>query len=835
MAEELGPAARGDLATCAVVATGGYGRQELSPNSDVDLLLLHPGTLTNPRLAFVRALLPLLWDAGLRVGHAVRSVPECVELGRSDLHARNAMSEARLVAGDRALFHRFSAEMQAGVYGDAKANRVFAELMRRELAERRARYGSLVGTLEPNVKECAGGLRDFHTMGWVGSSLYGLPHLELFVRVGLLTPAEHRNALRASDVLLRVRNALHFQSGRALDVLTLDLQPAVAESMGYAARHFASAAELFMRDFYRRGQELLRVTDAFLVRADFWSAGARRLPMGWGGSKAVGPERRYRIRGEQLHRGAGDPRGSGQDPVRLLEVFRQAQRHGVDVSPELREDVRGRLAAVDRAGRHSPRAAALFLEILRDTRGVGRTLRAMHESGLLCRYLPEFRRITLLVQHDHLHQYTVDEHTLRVLEGLDRLNATREEGAAILRGALEAVEDRAVLALGCLLHDIGKGRGAGPDHASRGAVIARRVCRRLGLAERKLDDVVFLVQKHLVMARTSQRRDLGDDAVIQGFAETVETENRLHMLYVLTHADISGIAPGSWNEWKGTLLTELYLKTLPRVGRPSSPPPVPPTRAALEERVLRELDPEVLRSDIDEFLSHLPARYARSVSPEVIASHFELARSLGVKRVVTEWLPTRRVPYSILTVCAPDAPGLLASLAGALTGSGLDILSVDVFTRDDGVALDVFRVTEAMGGGPVQPVPDDVQARVTANLESALDGTLDVAAAVERQRVRQRRRRRARGSRGPAVRFEAMDALGRLPIEVRADDEPGLLYRIASTLAALGLDISAAKAATEKNQALDVFYVESAAGGSVPEGRKEEIRTALLASLESTA
>jgi [protein-PII] uridylyltransferase len=791
--------------------------------------------LTSPRLAFAKSLLPLLWDAGLRVGHAVRSVAECVELARTDLHARNAMSEARLVTGDVELFHRFAAEMRASVYTDARANRAFAEAMRSELAERRAKYGSLVGTLEPNVKECAGGLRDLHTVGWVGLARHGLLHLDALVRAGLLTPAEHRHALRASDVLLRVRNELHFQSGRTLDVLTLELQPATAVSLGYTDRHFASAAELFMRDLYHRGEELLRVTDAFLVRADFWSPTSRRFPLRWKGPRATGPGRRYRIRAGQLYVGPGTDSAPGGDPIRLLEVFREAQRHGVGLSPELREQVRSRLGAMDRAARESREAAAIFLEILRDTRSVGRTLRAMHESGLLCRYLPEFRRVTLMVQHDHVHQYTVDEHTLRVLEGLDRLSTTREENLAVLRGALEAVEDRAVLSLGCLLHDIGKGRGAGTGHASRGAAIARRVCRRLGLADRKLEDVAFLVQKHLVMARTSQRRDLADEAVIQGFAETVETESRLHMLYVLTHVDISGVGPGSWNEWKGTLLTELYLKTLPRVSGPSWVPPVPHTRLAIEERVLRELAPEVLRSDVEEFLSHLPARYARVVAPDVIASHFQLVRTLGTRAVATEWLHSKRVPYSVLTVCAPDAPGLLALLSGALTGSGLDILSVDVFTRDDGVALDVFRVTEAMGAGSVQPVPDALRTRVTAQLEAAFAGELDVAAAVERQRVRQRRRRKGRGSRGPAVRFEPLDTLGRTPIEVRADDEPGLLYRIASTLAALGLDISAAKAATEKNQALDVFYVESAAGGPVPEERHQEIRLALLQALEGTS
>jgi [protein-PII] uridylyltransferase len=831
VAEDLGPTARGDLSACAVVATGGYGRQELSPHSDVDVLLLHPGALTTARVAFVESVLPLLWDVGLEVGHAVRSIPECVELGRTDVHARNAMSEARLVTGDSELFYTFAADMQSSVYRDAKANRFFSEAMREEVAARRGRYGSVVGVLEPNLKECAGGLRDLHTIGWVGLARHGLMHFDELVRAGLVTPSEHRHALRASDVLLRVRNEIHFQTGRRLDVLSLDLQPSIAAAMGYTDRHFASAAELFMRDLYHRAEEILRVSDAFLTRADFWTESPRRFPLTWSRTVGASSARRYRIRDGQLYLRPGDE-DLGRDPLQLLEVFREAQRHDVSLSAELRERVRARLSIIDRSVRHSPDAADAFAEILRDPRGAGRALRGMHETGLLCRYVPEFRRVTLMVQHDQYHQYTIDEHTLHVLEGLDRLSVSREEGLAILRGALETVEDRAVLVLAALLHDIGKGRGAGTDHATRGAVIAKRVCRRLGIAERKVDDVVFLVQKHLVMSRTSQRRDLSDDAVIQGFADTVETENRLNMLYVLTYADISGVAPGGWNDWKGTLLTELYLKSLPRVAGQSSVPPASDARVAVEERVLREISPEFLRSDVEEFLQHLPARYARALPPEVIASHFELTRQLGSRTVVTDWMTSKRAPYTVLTVGAPDAPGLLALLAGALTGSGLDILSLDVFTRDDGVALDVFRVGEAMGSEPVQRVPESLHALVSQSLEAALRGDLDVAAAVERQRVRQRRRRKGRTARAPEVRFEPTDALGRTPVEVRTDDEPGVLYRIASTLASLDLNISAAKAATEKNQALDIFYVEGLDGGPVPDSRHAEIRSALVEVLQ---
>jgi [protein-PII] uridylyltransferase len=834
VAEELGPPARQELSSCAIAAVGGYGRRELSPHSDVDVLVLHPGSLTSARQAFVESMLPLLQDVGLAVGQRVRSIEECVELGRSDLHARNAMSEARFVTGDEELFHRFTAEMHTEVYGHAKANRFFLEALRADVAERRARYGSVVGVIEPNIGEGAGGLRDLHVMGWVGLARCGAAHLDELLRAEQLTASEHRQALRASDVLLRVRNEAHFQAGRGTEVISLELQPAIAERMGYSDRHFASATELFMRDLYHRAEEIFRVAESFLLRADFWRVPPRKLLLRWNKTIPAGPDRRYRIRDGQLHTPPEDV-ALGGDPHRLLEVFRIAQRHDVTVGPEVRSQVRGHLSHIDRDFRHSPEAADAFMEILRSTRGVGAALRAMHESGFLARYLPEFRRITLMVQHDHYHRYTIDEHTLRVVEGIDRLAASEDARLALLRSALEATGDRGVLVLAALLHDIGKGRGAGADHATRGAAIARRVCRRLGIAERRLEDVVFLVQKHLVMSRTSQRRDLTDGALIQGFADTVGTLDRLNMLYVLTYADTAGIAPDSWNDWKAALLDELYLKTLPRVaGDPSGLVPTD-ARTALEDRVLRELSPEFLRSDVEEFLAHLPARYVRVLSPELIARHFELTRELGERSLVADWRDSAKGPYTVLSVCARDEAGLLAHMAGALTGAGLDILSLDVFTRDDGLALDVFRVSQATSEAAVQPVAEEVRALVMEALDATLRGELDPALPVERRRVHRLRRRRGGMARPPEVRFEAPDALGRTLIEVRAGDEPGVLYRIASTLASLRLDISHAKVATEKNQALDIFYVESVDRRAIPESRLEGIRAALLRALETAA
>jgi len=831
IAEDLGPGARGDLAGSAVVALGGYGRQELAPFSDVDLLFLHPGRLTRAAQEFLHAVLPLLWDVGLKVGHSVRSVPECIEEGLGDLHSRNSMSEARLVVGSPELFQRLERELLARVYGSARANRRFFKDMRAEFLERRERHGPVVGMLEPNVKEGAGGLRDLHTVGWVGLARYGLRGLEDLQAGGFVTGAERDRVLRAYDFLLRVRNELHFRSGRAVDVLALELQPELALGLGYRDQDAAAASETFMREFYFRAQEVQRFTDTFLRRTELVQAAPGRIAVATR-ARAAGPGKRFRILGRQLLPGP-EGVGFGGDPLRLFEVFRVAQEHSVAVGAELKEGVRAQLHSVDADTRASHEAAAAFMALLRPVGRVSATFAEMHDTGLLARYLPEFENLTFMVQHDYYHKYTVDEHTLKALAALDdvaRSEAQADSPAASLRDALSEVVDPARLTLALLLHDVGKGRGGG--HVAKGTRIAADVCARLGLAQDVTEDVLFLVSKHLVMSRVSQRRDLTDRALLDGFAETVGTVDRLNMLYLLTAADIRGVGPGTWNEWKASLLADLHAKTLVRLAGDGHPTGYAPERVALEEMVLDDLHPEFLRSDVHEFLQHLPDRYVATVPVEDIAHHFEMTRELGSRPVVTHWRQSRKGPFTVLSVCLRDRPGVLSKIAGALTGSGLDILSVDIFTTDEGVVLDVFRVAESMGAPGVLAVPEERYEVIDADLAAAVDGRLDVAAAVERQRARQVRRRRRRKVAPVAVHFEEPEVPnGRTVIEVRADDEPGLVYRISTTLASLGIDISLAKIATEKSQALDVFYVTNARGSALLPDEQTEVERALVAAL----
>jgi [protein-PII] uridylyltransferase len=391
---------------------------------------------------------------------------------------------------------------------------------------------------------------------------------------------------------------------------------------------------------------------------------------------------------------------------------------------------------------------------------------------------------------------------------------------------LEQVKDPARLALGILLHDIGKGHGGG--HVPRGTRIAEGVCERLGLDEEAASDVVFLVQKHLVMSQVSQRRDLSDEALIEGFAETVGSVDRLNMLHLLTFADNDAVGPGIWNDWKAALLWELYSKTRAHLSGEPAEPAV--GRAGLEEKVVAGLLPEFLRSDVERYLELFPDRYLRASSPEAIARHFRMAQELGQRALVADWRPAADGRHTVLAVCTRDAPGLLARLAGTMTGHGLDILSVDAFTRRDGLVLDTFRVCEA----GVQPVRTERWPAIEADLVAAVEGRHDVEAAVVRAQARIARRSRRRAPVAPVVHFDTGASAGSTVVEVRADDEPGLVYRICRTLAQLGLDISLAKIATEKSQALDVFYVTDARRQALPAEDLPPIEEGLLKALGGT-
>ena len=735
----------------------------------------------------------LLWDSGLTVGHSFRSTRECVAMAREDLHSRTALTEARLVTGSAELLQELLAAMD-GLLADRRAREAFLDAMRREYEDRQARHEGAVCVQEPNVKEGKGGLRELHSVLWVAHARLGARGLAGLEAAGWISEREHKTARRAYDFLLRVRNEAHFSSGRRSDLLTLDLQHDLASALGTPSRDGQLSSELFMRDYYRRASELAEFARRFVMR-DHEPA---RRPL-LAAFRVRRPARGLEVRGARLH-SRGELAGGA---AALLAVFASAQAEGVALSDELKAAVRERLALVDAGARRDPAVARAFLDVLRWRGRVGVALRAMHETGFLGRYLPEFGRVTFLVQHDFFHRYTVDEHTLRAIEALDEVAAGESPALRALGRVFDEVEDAAPLYLGLLLHDVGKGKGGG--HVERGAKMVPRVCARLSLEGQPAEDVAFLVAAHLEMSQISQQRDLSEPALIAAFAARVGRLERLNQLLLLTYADHRGVGPGIWNEWKATLLWELYNRTREYLaGHPIAGVPGQATRAKAAARLLQAYGED----EVERHFALMPERYLRSTTAEHMERHFRLAAARGSDAVAVEW---RDLPYghcTELTVVAADRPGLFARIAGTLTASGVDILTVDLFTRRDGLAIDTLPPVRGLR-------PPAAAARAPRAGRGSCCATrsperLDVAAAVEAWKARSPRKARqpwGRAARGPSVRFDHEASATATVIEVRAQDRPGLAFTLADALARLGLDISFAKIATAKALALDVFYV----------------------------
>ena len=811
---------------CAVVATGGYGRAELAPFSDLDLLFLHTGRRAEQTGRLVGRVLQLLWDAGLTVGHSFRTVRECVSAARADPHFQTALLSARPLAGSPALADLLLDSLERERRGRADE---FLSALRRERDARYARFGASVCLQEPNVKESAGGLRDLHTALWAAGARYGCGTLDELRERNLVSEPEQKRAARSYDFLWRVRHAAHLLTNRKTDRLALDLQPALAEEFGHASTPHLLASEKFMREYYRHALALHTFSESLFARA----CERPRPRTGWlRRPRAERLSEPFEIADGQL-RMSGHRELLRRNPLLLFDAFALAQAAHVAPDNSLREAVRQSLACVTRDFRASEGAARAFLNILRRRGRVGFALRQMHEAGFLGRYLPEFGRVQLLIQHDLYHHYTVDEHTLKAVDALDDLHLRRDRQSADLRAVFDGLEDPALLYLSVLLHDLGKGGGRG--HVARGVKIAERVCRRLRLDGRAASLVLLMVEHHVTMAHTALRRDLTEPQVAEEFAALLGSTPALDTLLLLTYADLHGVGPGVWSDWKGALLWQLYRRARARLaGGDDARAREQQDAARFAEQTAAALAGEVPPSEVARHLALLPERYARVSSPEAAATHLRLINRLEAGEPRCAWRRHGR-DSTELTVCARDRHGLFADLAGTLAARGVEILSAEVNTRQDGVAIDVFIVRDASAR---QAVEEHRFAAVEEALRAAVAGRADVAATFERWRRtsaprRARARLAVRRRELPRVVCDEEASPAATVVEIQAADEPGLAYKIARALAALRLDIVCAKIATEKSDALDVFYVTDERGRKLSPEATRAVESSLTETLSA--
>lgn len=800
----------------ALVAYGGYGRAELNPFSDIDLMFLHDGRKDGEaaRNEWTSALLYTLWDLGLKVGHSLRTVDDCVKVANQDMQSKTALMEARLVVGDAALFTElqktFKAHCIEGHEDEYIAQRI------EDQARRHARHGNSAAMQEPHVKNGCGGLRDHQNLLWMAAVKLGYRTLAELQNHGHLVTRDLKLLEEAYDFLLRTRNELHYGASSAADVLTALVKPAVATGLGYTERSPRLRVEHFMRDYYTHARNVYLITRMLEQRLALVPSPVRGLRALWG-RRPPQPAAQlvdgFRIVGQQLN--APSLTIFGEDPNRIIRAFLYAQQRGLTLHPDLVQMLRQIVqeGKVNGSFARDPGVHATFLEILAQRGNVAPMLRAMHEVGFLGRLIPEFGRMTNLVQHEFYHQYAVDEHTLVTLSKLDQVAGATELPYSNYTPLLQQIERPEVLYLALLLHDSGKAFPGRP-HETVGSELAIRTARRLHLDGTTTHTLRKLIELHLEMVKVSQRRDLEDDAVIEQMANEVQNADTLTMLTLHTFADSMGTSDTLWNGFKDSLLRHLYHKTRAKLsGGPEFIRAIEKQRRLLREQVAQMLPRTFVPDEINAHFEGMPDRYfvihdARAITRDLTLAHrfmhLQLTEADRALEPAILWHDEPDRGYAAVHVCTWDRPGLFSKLSGTLAAAGLNILAAQIFTRDDGIVLDDFYVVDARTAKlPESHVRQRLEKLVIDVLARGLDPARAIAKAQQYAPLY-----RAIGESFPtSVHFDNLESKDYTIIDVEAEDRVGLLFTLASTLHELDLDIRFAKVVTEKGAAIDTFYV----------------------------
>ena len=810
----------------ALIATGGYGRGVLAPYSDIDLLFLSDAPLGPQGRRGVEFMLYLLWDLGLKVGHATRTVSECIEDAKGDVTIQTALIDARYLAGERPVFERFDADFAA--FRQHSGLAAFLAAKRAERAARHARYGDSPFLVEPHVKEGRGGLRDLQTLYWLARHAFGVQRMPELVGKdspggGLLTPQEARAIRRAWNFLWTVRFHLHYVTGRAEERLTFDLQPVVGARMGYTRHGVQDGVERFMKHLFLTARDVVRLTRLLEPAIERAALGPPAvLPAG---DAALAQAGIALADGKVLF---APDRLVEQDPAIMLRLVRAARDRGLEVHPlAFRALVRNARYAVRLRGDIA--ASAIFLDILCG-KDAARWLRTLNEVGFISRFIPDWARIVGLMQFDTYHVFTVEEHTIEALGVLTQLErGDLNEVAPVASELIAQVQSRRALFVAVLLHDIAKGRGG--DHSELGAEVALEICPKLGLTPEETETVSWLVLNHLLISQTAFKRDIDDPKTILDIAETVQSPERLRLLLVLTVADMRAVGPKVWNGWKATLLRELYWRVAEVLAGGLSVPERD-TRVARARSAAAALLDGMPKPELDRFLSLGYPGYWLSFDPETHARHArmiqEAERDNAPLTVRTRVLESRAVTE--VTVYVTDHPGLFSRIAGALAVAGASIVDARIHTMTNGMALDTFWVQDAAGGAFDAP---HRLARLAVLIEQSLSGRLRLDAEIGKLRREPARLRAVQIP--PRVVIDNHASNSHTVIEVNGRDRPGLLHDVTAAISDQGLQIGSAHITTYGVRAVDVFYVKDVFGLKVENERKlGTLRGALLAALGVT-
>ena len=782
----------------AVIAVGGYGRGEMAPFSDVDLLFLTPYKITAWAESVIETMLYILWDLKLKVGHASRTIKDCLRLGAEDFTIQTALLEHRFLAGDKALAKRFDKSLRKDLFaGNGKA---FIEAKLAERESRHARYGQRY-VVEPNIKEGKGGLRDLQSLFWIAKHIHGVNDAADLVGLGVFTADEFANFVAAEDFLWAVRGHLHLTARRPSEQLTFDMQVVVADAMGYEDDNGRRAVEVFMQDFVLHATEVgdlaricLTKLEADHVKDDpILQRIFRRRPRVKEGYSVV--HNRLAIEDDSVFL---------EDKLNLLRLFEEGLRTGLLIHPDAMRLVKANLDLIDEDLRNDPEARRIFFDLLLKHGNPERALRRMNELGVLATFIPEFEPIVAMMQFNMYHSYTVDEHIIQCIKNLSQIERGElQEDLPVVSSILKEGVDRKVLYTALMLHDIAKGRPE--DHSILGAQMARRIAPRLGLNKADSETVEWLVRYHLLMSDMAQKRDIADPRTVRDFAKAVQTVKRLDLLCVLTVCDIRGVGPNTWNNWKAVLIRALYRQTrraletgLEALNREN--------RGAEAKRALREALSDWPRKDLQVETARHYDPYWQGLHVTAHKVFAEMLRDVKPDEIKIDLHPDEDRDATRACFVMSDHPGIFARICGALALVGANVVDARSYTTKDGMVTDAYWIQDAEGN----PYDATRLPRLRKMIERTLMGEV---VTTEAMKVRDKVKKRERAFKVPThITFDNEGSEIYTIIEVDTRDRPGLLHDLARTLAGANVYIANAVIATYGEQVVDTFYVKDMFG-----------------------
>ena len=808
---------------CCLMALGGYGRRELAPQSDIDLMFLYQAGSESAVESLVRAVLHPLWDCGFQVGHSVRTIADSIELAETDATVKTSMMEARFLAGSADLFQEFHRK-----YFRKVVSRNTDLYLDQKLEERRREYqkfGETVYLLEPNVKKSKGGLRDLHLLQWAGMARFHAPTIRELSDRGVLSRADSLALTEAREFLWRVRALLHVHAGAPQEILTFDEQVWLAQHFGYHDQPHLLAVEQFMQQYYQHTMGLHERCMRFVERCrsvPFWHRLTRFLP-------APRVDEYFVVRGTLLSV-ADEHRNKVLDsPALLLRLFDLARASHLTIVPPLIEDIHRHIDQVPAEAYRTPEVSNGFLRILAGPRTTA-TLEAMHRAHLLEKLVPAMGTVRGLMQFNQYHKYTVDEHSLLAVGRAEALG----QDPGVLGEVYRGIKRKDILHLAVLMHDLGKGQEE--DHSDVGKRLSEEVALRLGFDEQETRTLSFLVHRHLLMAHTAFRRDPNDEKVVLPFAREVGTPEVLKKLLALTAADIAAVGPGVLTKWKESLLIELYTRTMAEVSGDRDDQGAPERWSKVVEEVCQHLGgPEGTGSEaawVEAQLKQFPERYVYGTGATRIAAHLAAVRKLHRGDVVVETDFNRELGVGEYSVITHDdlTPGIFSKIAGVMAGSGLQILDAQILTRADGIVVDTFQVTDPDYQG--EP-PAERRHTVGDRIAAVLKGWEHVDDVLRRGARLKLTRPLPKAPEATEVRIDNETSDSCTIIDVFADDRQGLLHVITNAIFQLGLSIHAARISTRLDQVADVFYVTDPTGAKVRDhGQLERVRMGIEQAIE---